>query len=139
MDAWPQSSVEALHTSTFLGNPLGCAMALASLREHVKPETAARVRESGQHLRVALHKNRSPRIGNVRGAGLLVGVELVDSTGAPDPGAAAHVVQESLRRGLLLLSGGRCGNVLSLTPPFALSKEEADFFGATLDGILSAY
>jgi len=44
MDAWPESSGEALHTSTFLGNPLGCAMAVASLREHAKPETAAKVR-----------------------------------------------------------------------------------------------
>ena len=139
MDAWPESAGEALHTSTFLGNPLGCAMALASLREHEKPATSARVREAGQYLRGALQKIRSPRIGNVRGVGLLVGVELVDSTVAPDPGAAAHVVQESLCRGLLLLAGGRHGNVLSLTPPFALSTEEADFLGATLGEILAAY
>jgi 4-aminobutyrate aminotransferase-like enzyme len=114
-------------------------MALASLREHEKPATAARAREAGRYLRAALQKIRSPRIGNVRGVGLLIGVELVDSTVAPDPGAAAHVVQESLRRGLLLLAGGRHGNVLSLTPPFALSTEEADFLGATLGEILAAY
>ena len=139
MDAWPESSGEALHTSTFLGNPLGCAMALASLREHAQPEMAKRVREAGRNLRTSLQKIRSPRIGDVRGAGLLIGVELVDADGAPDAAAAGHVVQESLRRGLLLLAGGRSGNVLSLTPPFGISADEADFLSATLDGILAAY
>ncbi len=139
MDAWPESAGEALHTSTFLGNPLGCAMALASLREHTKPQTAERVREAGRHLRAALKKIRSARIGDIRGAGLLIGVEMIDLTGAPDAATAAHVVQESLRRGLLLLAGGRHANVLSLTPPFSLSADEADFLSATLGEILAAY
>ena len=136
MDAWPESSGEALHTSTFLGNPLGCAMALASLREHAKPETAAKVREAGRHLRAALEKVDSPRIGNLRGVGLLVGMEIVNAGGAPDSATAARCVTEGLRRGVLLLAGGRHGNVISLAPPFDLAPGESDFLAEKLAAIL---
>jgi 4-aminobutyrate aminotransferase-like enzyme len=136
MDTWPESSGEALHTSTFLGNPLGCAMAVASLHEHAKPETAAKVRAAGHHLRGALGKISSPRIGNLRGVGLLVGIELVDTQGAPDPAAASRCVTEALRQGILLLAGGRLGNVLSLAPPFDLAPEQSVFLADKLSAIL---
>ena len=136
MDAWPESSGEALHTSTFLGNPLGCAMAVASLREHARPETAAKVREAGRHLRAALEKVDSPRIGNLRGVGLLVGMEIVGAGGAPDSATAARCVTEGLRRGVLLLAGGRHGNVISLAPPFDLAPGESDFLAEKLAAIL---
>ena len=132
MDAWPESSGEALHTSTFLGNPLGCVMALASLREHAKPETAAKVRAAGRHLRAALEKIRSPRIGNLRGVGLLVGVEIIGADGAPDAATVACCVAALLQRGLLLLAGGRHGNVISLAPPFDLAGEESEFLASRL-------
>ena len=136
MDAWPASSGDALHTSTFLGNPLGCAMAVASLHEHAKPETAAKVRGAGHHLRAALGKISSPRIGNLRGVGLLVGIELFDGQGAPDPVAASRCVTEALRQGILLLAGGRHGNVLSLAPPFDLAPEESEFLADKLSAVL---
>jgi len=136
MDAWPESAGEALHTSTFLGNPLGCAMALASLREHAKPETAEKVRVAGRYLRDALRKISSPRVGDVRGVGLLIGVEIIAADGAPDPAAAARCVTGGLQEGLLLLSGGRHGNVLSLSPPFDVAAEEMDFLAARLAGML---
>ncbi|MGA0849307.1 MAG: aspartate aminotransferase family protein [Chthoniobacterales bacterium] len=136
MDAWPESSGEALHTSTFLGNPLGCAMAVASLREHAKPETAVKVREAGRHLRAALSKIASPRIGNLRGVGLLVGIEIVGPDGAPDAAMAARCVTEALKHGVLLLAGGRHGNVISLAPPFDLKPEESDFLAAKLAATL---
>lgn len=136
MDAWPESSGEALHTSTFLGNPLGCAMAVASLHEHAKPETAAKVREAGRHLRGALAEISSPRIGNLRGAGLLVGLEIARPDGAPDAAAAARCVTDGLKRGLLLLAGGRHGNVISLAPPFGLSPGESDFLARQLAEML---
>jgi 4-aminobutyrate aminotransferase-like enzyme len=136
MDAWPESEGEALHTSTFLGNPLGCAMALAALREHGKPETAEQVRTAGRHLRGALRRIASPRIGDVRGTGLLVGVEMVRADGSPDAETAGRCVTGALREGLLLLAGGRHGNVLSLSPPFAIAPEESDFLAGRLAGIL---
>lgn len=136
MDAWPESAGEALHTSTFLGNPLGCAMALAALREHAKPEAAEQVRAAGRHLRGALRQIASPRIGEVRGTGLLVGVEMVRADGSPDADTAGRCVTGALREGLLLLAGGRHGNVLSLSPPFAITPEESDFLAGSLAGIL---
>jgi 4-aminobutyrate aminotransferase-like enzyme len=138
MDAWPETAGEALHTSTFLGNPLGCAMALASLREHARPETSEKVRRAGRHLRAILGSIPSPRIGQVRGAGLLVGVELVDAAGSPDTELAARCVSQALAAGLLLLAGGPSGNVLSLTPPFDIAPEESEFLARTLAGILAA-
>jgi len=136
MDAWPESQGEALHTSTFLGNPLGCAMAIASLREHARPEVAEKVRTAGRHLRAALRKISSPRIGDVRGVGLLVGIEIVSAKGTPDPATAALCVTAALQMGLLILAGGRHGNVISLSPPFDLSGEETDHMVDCLAGIL---
>lgn len=137
MDAWPESSGEALHTSTFLGNPLGCAMAIASLREHAKPETAAKVRAGGRRLRVALEGIGSPKIGDIRGAGLLLGLEIVGADGAPDAATASHCVSSALGRGILLLAGGRLGNVLSITPPFELRPDESEFLAGSLREILA--
>jgi 4-aminobutyrate aminotransferase-like enzyme len=64
MDAWPPSEGEALHTSTFLGHPVGCAMALASIRAHESPTIAALVQEKSARLAAAI----AP-FGNVRGMG----------------------------------------------------------------------
>lgn len=136
MDAWPESTGEALHTSTFLGNPLGCAMAIASLREHAKQETAAKVRSSGRHLREALRKIESPKIGNIRGVGLLAGLEIVAPDGSPDPPTASRCVTGTLKNGLLILAGGRHGNVISLSPPFDIQPGESEFLAASLDRIL---
>ena len=111
-------------------------MAVASLREHAKPETASKVRDAGCHLRAALSKIVSPRIGNLRGAGLLVGIEIVGQDGAPDADTAARCVTEALKVGLLLLAGGRHGNVISLAPPFDLRPEESDFLAAKLAAML---
>jgi len=136
MDAWPESTGEALHTSTFLGNPLGCAMAIASLREHARPETATKVLAAGRYLRAVLQEIPSPRVGDVRGAGLLVGLEIVGADTLPDQARAAHCVMEALQEGILLLAGGRLGNVLSLAPPFDLAREESDFLAGKLAGML---
>ena len=136
MDAWPESAGEALHTSTFLGNPLGCAMAIAALREHARPEMAAKVLSAGRHLREVLQKISSPQIGEVRWTGLLVGLEIIRADGAPDQTLAAHCVVEALQVGILLLAGGRHGNVLSLAPPFDLAPEEADFLAGQLARML---
>lgn len=108
MDAWPESSGEALHTSTHLGNPLGCAMALASIGEMKRLRLDERVRRL---------QDRLPG----RGLGFMKGVELSDA-------AACHrVVQRLLRRGIIALGGGERGNVLTLTPPLTISENELRF------------
>jgi 4-aminobutyrate aminotransferase-like enzyme len=128
MDAWPPSSGEALHTSTFLGNPLGCAMALASLTQHADRAVAAQVRERGTKMRAALTALRSPHIGEIRGMGLMLGVELLDTaTQEPATALAIAIIKRSLRDGILLLADSPTSNILSFTPPFAISDDEIDF------------
>ncbi|MCX7824516.1 MAG: aspartate aminotransferase family protein [Verrucomicrobiae bacterium] len=108
MDAWPESAGEALHTSTHLGSPLGCAMALAALAEMQR----LRLDERAQRL-----QDRLPG----RGLGLMKGVELRDAA------TCQNVVRGLLRRGILALNGGERGNVLTLTPPLTISERELDF------------
>lgn len=127
MDAWPVSRGEALHTSTYLGNPIGCAMALASIHEHLKPETGELVHRTSALLAESLAMLQSPRVGELRGIGLMRGIELVRAGGSPDAALAGAIVTQSLKDGLLLLAGSPAGNVLSLTPPFAITREELFF------------
>jgi 4-aminobutyrate aminotransferase-like enzyme len=131
MDAWPPSTGEALHTSTFLGNPLGCAMALSSLDQHADGAVAERVRERGAALRTALVSESSPHVAEVRGLGLMLGMELVRD-GAPATDLALSIVQRMLRDGVLLLADSPTSNVLSFAPPFAIADEETAFVAERL-------
>lgn len=132
MDAWPISTGEALHTSTFLGNPLGCAMALASLDRHGDPNLAKHVRERGAMLKSALRELRAPAIGHIRGLGLKLGLELVRRDGSPHGELAVALTKQALRDGLILLPESPDANVLSLCPPFGISDEEICFVAAWL-------
>lgn len=129
MDAWPESTGEALHTSTFLGHPVGCAMALEALRLHQLPGAAANVRERGMVLEKLLGELKLPFVREIRGRGMMWGLEL-DSTER-----AAGMVLALLRGGYIALPGGPMGNVLTFTPPFDI--EEEDLSGA-LEVIRSA-
>jgi 4-aminobutyrate aminotransferase-like enzyme len=128
MDAWPVSRGEALHTSTYLGNPLGCAMALAALKLHADPGVARQVRELGAEFKKALQGISSPRIGDVRGVGLMLAVELVKAKGEPDGEGAVALMLRALQSGILMLPEGPDANVLSILPPFGISREEVAWF-----------
>ena len=138
MEAWPESTGEALHTSTFLGNPLGCRMALASLDQHQDPELAMHVHRRGAYLMHAVQSLRSPRIGNVRGVGLMVGIEIVSANGDPDGAFAVGMMKQALKNGLILLSDSPASNVIALAPPFQISDEEIDFAVKLLQQLLTA-
>lgn len=127
MDAWPESTGEALHTSTFLGNPVGCAMASASLDAHASDEIADRVMKAGEKLKTELEKIDNPLIYEVRGRGLMIGVELRHTDGSPAGDVAGIALADMLRRGIIMLADGAAGNVLALTPPFDLSDDEIEF------------
>lgn len=121
MDAWPKSTGEALHTSTYLGNPVGCAMALAALDLHADDNLRKTIRELSAHLEAglrALTDEFSPSA-TVRGRGLMWGLE----TQRP----AAGILAKMMKRGVFMLADGPSGSVLALTPPFVISKEEIDF------------
>ncbi|HEX2203247.1 MAG TPA: aspartate aminotransferase family protein [Longimicrobium sp.] len=143
MEAWPRSRGEAIHTSTFLGHPVGCAAALASiaaLREERLVERAAEVGATIQRRLEAMTADH-PRVGEVRGRGMMIGVELVRdrATREPAPELAGRVVVETLRRGVLMLGGGVHGNVLSLSPPFVITEGQVEaalgVLGEVLEGI----
>lgn len=121
MDAWPPSDGEAIHTATFLGHPVGCAMALASLEQHADPATADAVATTGQRFTSALAAIDAPGIGAVRGLGLMLGLELPARI---DSGA---LIAAALRDGIILLADGPGGSVLAFAPPFAISDEEIAF------------
>ncbi len=140
MEAWPRSTGEAIHTSTFLGHPLGCAAALASIAVLRDERLVERSAELGARIKRRLEEMTSdhPRVGEVRGLGMMIGIELVRDRESRDPAPelAGRVVVETLRRGVLTLGGGIHGNVISLSPPFVLTDEQADAALATLASVL---
>ncbi|MFN4942914.1 MAG: aspartate aminotransferase family protein [Akkermansiaceae bacterium] len=122
MDAWPESGGEALHTSTFLGNPMGCAMALEAIRRYQETETESLVREAAEKLESGLRKLESlGMVKEVRGRGLMMGVEMDCGERVLD------LTKALLREGVIVLPDGPKGDVLALTPPLGISSEEIDF------------
>jgi 4-aminobutyrate aminotransferase-like enzyme len=126
MDAWPDSTGEAMHTTTFLGHPIACAAALAAIRVIEEEGLVERAHLAGQRWREELldMAQHYPVVGDVRGRGLMIGLDLVadPETRQPDPDLAGRVLVEALRRGWILLTGGPHGNVLSLTPPLNIDN-----------------
>jgi len=143
MNSWGASSGEAIHTSTFLGNPLGCAMASAAIRTLIAEDWPARVRQRGkawlQRLD-ALRQQFPDLIGEVRGRGLMLGIDLVKDAASRQPaGHAAMALTDFCRqRGYLVLPSGVDGNVLALSPPFVITDAQADAFFAVLAEGLAA-
>lgn len=122
MDSWPASEGEALHTSTFLGNPMGCAMATEAIRRYREPDTQAMVATASEHLTTALQSLASlPAVKSIRGNGLMMGME-TDS-----PARALEAVKGLLQDGIIALPDGPHGEVIAFTPPFCVSREEIDF------------
>ena len=119
MDAWPPSEGESLHTSTHLGNPLGCAAALANIAEIEGRGLPKRAAALGESLGARLSTLRSPgKAVDVRGRGLMWGIELRDAA------QARAAVERALKGGVIILQSGTEGNVLSLTPPLVISETE---------------
>lgn len=126
MRQWPAGS----HGTTFGGNPVACAAAVATLEafreEGVLDNARARSREA--LARLGDLAGRSPVIGDVRGMGLMIGVEFVhpDQGGAPGGDLVRRVLEGSLARGLILYPAGRLGHVLRVIPPLTVTREELD-------------
>lgn len=119
MNAWPSSTGEAIHTSTFLGNPMSCAAGLGFLEALAGDDLAGRARRLGAEALSFLSEalNGCDRVAAVRGRGLMLGVEMRDASG-PD------VTRRALERGLIVLPAGERGEVVELTPPAILTRDE---------------
>lgn len=130
MSVWPRHRGEALHTSTFLGNPLGCAMALASIQEIKTKRLVQRAHSLGDKFLKKLRflKSEENSIGDVRGRGLMIGLEIVKNSKnyRPDPEKAGRTASECLKRGLIVLSDGIHQNVLAITPPLVITEKQMD-------------
>ena len=131
-DVWD----EGAHTGTFRGHQLAMAAGTATMRFIVEHSLTERARKLGDRLREDLAEAAEdlPAIGDVRGRGLMIGVDLVDPEAAPDalgarpsaPGLARRVRVEALERGLIVELGGRHGAVLRLLPPLIMTELEAE-------------
>ena len=128
--------------STFGGNPVAGTAALAVLAVIEDEHLVTNAAEVGSYLRQGLVKlaERHALIGDVRGEGLLLGVELVDdqATRAPAAGRARKVTEAMRQRGILLGATGPAGNVLKIRPPLVFQREHADLLVQTLDDVLAS-
>jgi 4-aminobutyrate aminotransferase len=115
------------HGNTYGGNPLACAAALATI-ELLEQEYLQNAAEAGRYLLDALHEiqTRHPSIGDVRGIGLMIGVEFVldRKTKEPAKDLTERIVQLAFERGLLLLSCGK--SVIRIAPPLCITRPEID-------------
>ncbi|WP_181773088.1 aspartate aminotransferase family protein [Amycolatopsis pittospori] len=112
--------------STFGGNPVAMAGAAAVLDHIADHDLQANALARGNELLTGLRAAGNPLIGDVRGKGLMIGVELVKPGGMePDTQAAARMMEETKARGLLIGKGGLHGNVLRIAPPMTLTADEA--------------
>jgi 4-aminobutyrate aminotransferase-like enzyme len=129
MDAWPESAGEAIHTSTFLGHPASCAAGLAVLEAMEMEGTAGRARVLGGRLTRELRARLAgaPGVADVRGLGLLLGIELVEGEGLePAAGRGARVAEAALALGVLVLPAGARGHVVELAPSVDLTDEQVE-------------
>ncbi len=121
MDAWGASTGEAIHTQTFLGNPVGCAMALAVLDVIERDGLVERAAVEG--ARFAEKLAAVPGVRAVTGRGLMLGVHVDDSLG---------VTRRMLARGYIVLPCGERAEALGLTPPLTTSRAQLDAAVTTL-------
>ena len=125
--AWPPSRGEAIHTSTFLGHPVGCAMALAQIREIESRKLVQRSAALGDVLLSSLSA-LVPHTSSLdvipRGIGLLGGLEVCLPNGAPATDAVLRAVKALLRRGFIFLPEGQDANVVGFTPPLTISARQ---------------
>jgi 4-aminobutyrate aminotransferase len=122
-------SIQANSISTFGGNPLVARAALAVLDYLLEHDLQANARAVGARLAAGLRAlaDGHPMVGEVRGKGLILGVELVEpGTRTPAAAATARVQEAARQGGLLVGKGGLYGNVLRIAPPLVLSQAEAD-------------
>lgn len=132
----------ARYFNTFGGNPVSCAAANAVLDVIQGEGLMANCAAVGDYFKAGLQglAERYPLIGDVRGAGLFVGVELVTdrASKAPATEATARVVNGMRERGVLISSAGPAANILKIRPQLIFQREHADLFVQTLEAVLKS-
>jgi alanine-glyoxylate transaminase/(R)-3-amino-2-methylpropionate-pyruvate transaminase len=130
-----------VHFNTFGGNPVSMTQGLATLDIIDRDRILENARIVGGHLKQQLLElaARQPLIGEVRGMGLMLGVELVRDRATKEPASteAVDVLELAKERGLLIGKGGLWGNTLRIKPPMCVTKDDADFLVDCLDEVLT--
>jgi alanine-glyoxylate transaminase/(R)-3-amino-2-methylpropionate-pyruvate transaminase len=131
-----------LHYNTFGGSPVQMAAAGAVLDVYEKENLGENVAEVGPHFISKLKKmgDKCPIVGEVRGMGLMVGIELVKDKNSQEPATdlAVKMLDLTKERGLLIGKGGLLGNVLRIKPPLIWTKKDADFAADVIEESLKA-
>jgi 4-aminobutyrate aminotransferase-like enzyme len=138
--AWPVSTGEAIHTSTFLGHPVGCAMALAQITIIRKLKLPERSAELGKFLLAELASIKNLKLktkNSIRGLGLMAGIELKLPNGKPATQLALDAIKKLLHRGYIFLPEGEDANVISFTPPLTISQTQLAKAVAELKNVLT--
>ncbi|HSE86729.1 MAG TPA: acetyl ornithine aminotransferase family protein [Candidatus Binatia bacterium] len=132
ISTWTRST----HGSTFGGNPVACAAALATIRL-IEDGLIKNAGEVGSYLKESLTKLRSlhPRMSDVRGLGLMIGVEFAQNDGKPDAKFRDQVMSKSFDQGLLLLSCGE--STIRFCPPLMVKRDEVDIAVGIFDAVLT--
>ncbi len=130
-----------IHFNTYGGNPVSMAQGLATLEVIDADGIQQNALEVGTHLknRLASMQDKHALIGDVRGMGLMLGVELVRDRQTKEPAntEAAEIMEECKKRGLLIGKGGLYGNTLRIKPPMCITKDDADFLADCIDGVMA--
>ncbi len=136
MKQWPSGA----HGTTFGGNPVACAAAIATIEAIRDDGLLPRCRELGERAMARLREmqERRPLIGDVRGKGLMIGVELVEAGEKPAGAACERLLEWCRERGLIIINCGPDRNVLRLVPPLTISDDELDQALAIIDEGLGA-
>jgi len=136
------SMSQRLHFNTYGGNPVSMAQGLATLQVILDENIQQRAREIGGYLKEGLLElqSRHEIIGDVRGQGLILGVELVKDrkTNAPATAETAALHEQAKDLGLLIGKGGLHGNVLRIKPPMCITRADCEFMCRVLDICLSS-
>jgi alanine-glyoxylate transaminase/(R)-3-amino-2-methylpropionate-pyruvate transaminase len=130
-----------VHFNTFGGNPISMTQGLATLEVIDRENIQDNARVVGEHLKSRLIdlQDRQSLIGEVRGMGLMLGVELVRDRQTKEPASSETVelLERCKNRGLIVGKGGLSGNVLRIKPPMCVTKDDADFLVDCLDEVLT--
>lgn len=143
-DAWEPGN----HAGTFRGNQMAMAAGLATMQVLQQQHLAAHAERRGQWLKdrlIGLQKHY-PALGQVRGRGLMLGIEIVDERQPADrhghfpmdPALAVAIQQQCFKQGLLLERGGRKGNVIRLLPPLIIDDEQCQQVIQRFDNAVAA-